>query len=141
MKKGTDELIKHWAGNHMLLRPCLDYCTVHIYESNLYKIYSSSESKLINVHCCAYGWKDHFTSLEESEEPAVLYEAISTYRSSLVICDEGDPAWRKAVLSGRDTLLTLRHTLDDGNDEYKIIMLYKRYLNFKVIKVRHVNGK
>lgn len=79
--------------------------------------------------------QDHFTSLEESEEPAVLYEAISTYRNSLVICDEGDPAWRKAVLSSRDTLLTLRHTLDDGNDEYKIIMLYKRYLSFKVIKV------
>ncbi|XP_060780983.1 pecanex-like protein 1 [Neoarius graeffei] len=79
--------------------------------------------------------QDHFTSLEESEEPAVLYEAISTYRSSLVICDEGDPAWRKAVLSSRETLLTLRHTLDDGNDEYKIIMLYKRYLSFKVIKI------
>ncbi|TSK22577.1 Pecanex-like protein 2 [Bagarius yarrelli] len=79
--------------------------------------------------------QDHFTSLEESEEPAVLYEAISTYRSSLVICDEGDPAWRKAVLSSRDMLLTLRHTLDDGNDEYKIIMLYKRYLSFKVIKI------
>lgn len=71
----------------------------------------------------------------------MLYEAISTYRSSLVICDEGDPAWRKAVLSSRDTLLTLRHTLDDGNDEYKIIMLYKRYLSFKVIKVRHFKGK
>ncbi|XP_053358664.1 pecanex-like protein 1 [Clarias gariepinus] len=79
--------------------------------------------------------QDHFTSLEESEEPAVLYEAIGAYRSSLVICDEGDPAWRKAVLSGKDTLLTLRHTLDDGNDEYKIIMLYKRYLSFKVIKI------
>ncbi|KAI5107823.1 pecanex-like protein 2 isoform X1, partial [Silurus meridionalis] len=79
--------------------------------------------------------QDHFTSLEESEEPAVLYEAISTYRSSLVICDEGDPAWRKAVLSSRDMLLTLRHTLDDGNDEYKIIMLYKRYLSFKIIKI------
>lgn len=71
----------------------------------------------------------------------MLYEAISTYRSSLVICDEGDPAWRKAVLSSRETLLTLRHTLDDGNDEYKIIMLYKRYLSFKVIKVRHFKGK
>ncbi|KAK3573321.1 hypothetical protein QTP86_022685 [Hemibagrus guttatus] len=79
--------------------------------------------------------QDHFTSLEESEEPAVLYEAISTYRSSLVICDEGDPAWRKAVLSSRDMLLTLRHTLDDDNDEYKIIMMYKRYLSFKVIKI------
>ncbi|KAL7878068.1 hypothetical protein SRHO_G00047110 [Serrasalmus rhombeus] len=79
--------------------------------------------------------QDHFTSLEETEEPAVLHEAISTYRSSLVICDESDPAWRRAVLSSRDTLLTLRHMVDDGTDEYKIIMLYKRYLSFKVIKI------
>uniref|UniRef100_A0A4W4EA06 Pecanex-like protein n=1 Tax=Electrophorus electricus TaxID=8005 RepID=A0A4W4EA06_ELEEL len=79
--------------------------------------------------------QDHFTSLEETEEPAVLYEAITTYRSSLVICDESDPAWRRAVLSSQDTLLTLRHMVDDGTDEYKIIMLYKRYLSFKVIKI------
>lgn len=65
-----------------------------------------------------------------------MYEAITNYRSSLVICHESDPAWRKAVLSSRDTLLTLRHMIDDGTDEYKIIMLYKRHLSFKVIKVR-----
>lgn len=80
--------------------------------------------------------QDHFTCLEETEEAAVLYEAIGGYRSSLVICHESDPAWRKAVLSSRDTLLTLRHVVDDGTDEYKIIMLYKRHLSFKVIKVR-----
>ncbi|KAG9328069.1 hypothetical protein JZ751_016640, partial [Albula glossodonta] len=79
--------------------------------------------------------QDHFTCLEETEEPAILYEAISNYDSSLVICHEGDPAWRKAVLSSRDTLLTLRHMVDDGTDEYKIIMLYKRHLSFKVIKI------
>uniref|UniRef100_A0A671LA64 Pecanex-like protein n=1 Tax=Sinocyclocheilus anshuiensis TaxID=1608454 RepID=A0A671LA64_9TELE len=73
----------------------------------------------------------HFTSLEETEEPAVLYEAISNYRTSLVICHESDPAWRRAVLSSRDTLLTLRHMVDEGVDEY---MLYKRHLIFKVIK-------
>lgn len=65
----------------------------------------------------------------------MLYEAIGSYRSSLVICHESDPAWRKAVLSSRGTLLTLRHVVDDGTDEYKIIMLYKRHLSFKVIKV------
>uniref|UniRef100_A0A671L775 Pecanex-like protein n=1 Tax=Sinocyclocheilus anshuiensis TaxID=1608454 RepID=A0A671L775_9TELE len=74
----------------------------------------------------------HFTSLEETEEPAVLYEAISNYRTSLVICHESDPAWRRAVLSSRDTLLTLRHMVDEGVDEY---MLYKRHLIFKVIKI------
>lgn len=28
-----------------------------------------------------------------------------------------------------------RHVLDDGADEYKIIMLNKRYLSFRVIKM------
>ncbi|KAM6956226.1 pecanex-like protein 2 [Aplochiton taeniatus] len=79
--------------------------------------------------------QDHFTCLEETEEASVLYDAISNYRSSLVICHESDPAWRKAVLSSRDTLLTLRHMVDDGTDEYKVIMLYKRHLSFKVIKI------
>uniref|UniRef100_A0A3Q4AZ95 Pecanex-like protein n=1 Tax=Mola mola TaxID=94237 RepID=A0A3Q4AZ95_MOLML len=79
--------------------------------------------------------QDHFTCLEETEEASILYEAITNYRSSLVICHESDPAWRKAVLSSRDTLLTLRHIIDDGTDEYKIIMLYKRHLSFKVIKI------
>lgn len=84
--------------------------------------------------------QDHFTCLEETEEACILYEAITNYRSSLVICHESDPAWRKAVLSSRDTLLTLRHMIDDGTDEYKIIMLYKRHLSFKVIKVKHGGG-
>ncbi|XP_041866988.1 pecanex-like protein 1 isoform X1 [Melanotaenia boesemani] len=79
--------------------------------------------------------QDHFTCLEETEEASILYEAITNYRSSLVICHESDPAWRKAVLASRDTLLTLRHMIDDGTDEYKIIMLYKRHLSFKVIKI------
>ncbi|XP_061646869.1 pecanex-like protein 2 isoform X1 [Phyllopteryx taeniolatus] len=79
--------------------------------------------------------QDHFTCLEETEEASILYEAITNYRSSLVICHESDPVWRKAVLSSCDTLLTLRHMVDDGTDEYKIIMLYKRHLSFKVIKL------
>lgn len=83
-------------------------------------------------------FQDHFTCLEETEEASILYEAITNYRSSLVICHESDPAWRKAVLSSRDTLLTLRHMIDDGTDEYKIIMLYKRHLSFKVIKVKEM---
>lgn len=86
--------------------------------------------------CLSCPFQDHFTCLEETEEASILYEAITNYRSSLVICHESDPAWRKAVLSSRDTLLTLRHMIDDGTDEYKIIMLYKRHLSFKVIKVK-----
>ena len=43
-----------------------------------------------------------------------------------MISHEGDPAWRAAVLSGAPSLLALRHVVDDGSDEYKIIMLNKR---------------
>ena len=47
----------------------------------------------------------------------------------------GDPAWRTAVLSGAPSLLALRHVVDDGADEYKIIMLNKRHISFRVIKL------
>lgn len=99
---------------------------------SVYSLITSSSAP----SCLSCPFQDHFTCLEETEEASILYEAITNYRSSLVICHESDPAWRKAVLSSRDTLLTLRHMIDDGTDEYKIIMLYKRHLSFKVIKVK-----
>uniref|UniRef100_A0A8C9VH77 Pecanex-like protein n=1 Tax=Scleropages formosus TaxID=113540 RepID=A0A8C9VH77_SCLFO len=95
----------------------------------LQKVVSPAVRMSLKLH------QDHFTCLEETEEPAVLYEAIRSYEANLVICHEGDPAWRRAVLLGRDTLLTLRHMMEDGVDVYKILMLYKRHLSFKVIKV------
>ncbi|XP_053700962.1 pecanex-like protein 1 [Synchiropus splendidus] len=79
--------------------------------------------------------QDHFTSPDEYEEPAVLFRAISSYQQSLVIAHEGDPAWRSAVLSDAPSLLALRHVLDEGTNEYKIITLNRRYLSFRVIKV------
>ncbi|XP_041131518.1 pecanex-like protein 1 isoform X5 [Polyodon spathula] len=79
--------------------------------------------------------QDHFTSPDEYEEPAVLFEAISTHEQTLVIAHEGDPAWRSAVLSNAPSLLALRHVMDEGTNEYKIIMLNRRYLSFRVIKV------
>ncbi|CAN9501969.1 unnamed protein product [Ophioblennius macclurei] len=79
--------------------------------------------------------QDHFTSPDEYEEPAVLFEAISAHQQNLVIAHEGDPAWRSAVLSNAPSLLALRHVLDEGTNEYKIIMLNRRYLSFRVIKV------
>lgn len=33
------------------------------------------------------------------------------------------------------SIIFYRHVLDDGTDEYKIIMLNKRYLSFRVIKI------
>ncbi|XP_035387373.1 pecanex-like protein 1 [Electrophorus electricus] len=79
--------------------------------------------------------QDHFTSPDEYEDHSVLFEAISTHEQTLVIAHEGDPAWRSAVLSGSPSLLALRHVMDEGTDEYKIIMLNRRYLSFRVIKV------
>merc|ERR1712218_276737 len=62
-------------------------------------------------------------SPDEYEESSVLYDAICQHESSLVISHEGDPAWRHAVLSGAPSLLALRHVVDDGTDEYRVIML------------------
>lgn len=79
--------------------------------------------------------QDHFTCPDEYDDPCVLYEAIGNHEDKLVISHEGDPAWRQAVLSGVPSLLALRHVVDDNSDEYKIIMLNKRFLSFRVIKL------
>ncbi|CAB0008238.1 unnamed protein product [Nesidiocoris tenuis] len=79
--------------------------------------------------------QDHFMSPEEYDDPNVLHAAITEHREKLVISHEGDPVWRAAVLAGTPSLLALRHVTDDGADEYKIIMLNKRLLSFRVIKL------
>ncbi|XP_027997281.2 pecanex-like protein 1 isoform X3 [Eptesicus fuscus] len=79
--------------------------------------------------------QDHFTSSDEYDDPTVLYEAIVSHEKNLVIAHEGDPAWRSAVLANSPSLLALRHVMDDGTNEYKVIMLNRRYLSFRVIKV------
>ncbi|XP_011688823.1 PREDICTED: pecanex-like protein 1 isoform X2 [Wasmannia auropunctata] len=79
--------------------------------------------------------QDHFMSPEQYVESAALFEAIDNHDQNLVISHEADPLWRNAVLSGAPSLLALRHVLDDGIDEYKVIMLNKRYLSFRVIKM------
>lgn len=40
------------------------------------------------------------------------------------------------MLSNAPSLLALRHVLDEGTNEYKIIVLNRRYLSFRVIKVK-----
>lgn len=79
--------------------------------------------------------QDHFMSPEQYDEPSALYEAIDNHDRHLVISHEADPLWRNAVLSGAPSLLALRHVLDDGIDDYKVIMLNKRFLSFRVIKM------
>ncbi|XP_062309131.1 pecanex-like protein 3 isoform X2 [Osmerus eperlanus] len=79
--------------------------------------------------------QDHFTSPDEYEDPAVLFDAITANEEKMLISHEGDPVWRSAILANTPSLLALRHVMDDGSDEYKIIMLNKRFLSFRVIKV------
>ncbi|OBS79575.1 hypothetical protein A6R68_22223, partial [Neotoma lepida] len=86
-------------------------------------------------YCSSRRAKDHFTSPDEYDDPTVLYEAIVSHEKNLVIAHEGDPAWRSAVLANSPSLLALRHVMDDGTNEYKIIMLNRRHLSFRVIKV------
>ncbi|XP_022112780.2 pecanex-like protein 1 isoform X1 [Pieris rapae] len=79
--------------------------------------------------------QDHFMFPEEYCSSAALYSAIVSHSQRLVICHEAAPAWRYNVLRGAPHLLALRHVMDEGNDDYKIIMLNKRHLGFRVIKL------
>ena len=56
--------------------------------------------------------QDHFTSPEEYDESSILYAAIASHEENLVIAHEGDPAWRQAVLTNRNSLLALRYGWD-----------------------------
>ncbi|RVE48182.1 hypothetical protein evm_007136 [Chilo suppressalis] len=79
--------------------------------------------------------QDHFMFPEEYCSSSALYKAIASHAQRLVICHEAAPAWRYNVLRGAPHLLALRHVMDEGNDDYKIIMLNKRHLGFRVIKL------
>lgn len=99
----------------------------------LRKVIAPSVRMAVKLH------QDHFMSTDEYDDPLVLYESIRNYQENLVISHEGDPSWRNAVLSNVPSLLALRHVFDDGTDQYKIIMLNKRHLSFRVIKVKLIS--
>jgi hypothetical protein len=79
--------------------------------------------------------QDHFTCVDEYDEHDVLFSTISSHDEQFVICHEGHPNWRQAVLNSKPNLLALRYVIDEGTEDYKIIMLNKRCLNFRIIKV------
>lgn len=79
--------------------------------------------------------QDHFLSPDEYDDYNALYESIELNTRELVISHEADPLWRNAVLRGTPNLLALRHVMEDGTDEYRVIRLTKRFLNFRVIKL------
>jgi hypothetical protein len=47
---------------------------------------------------------------------------------------------RHAILENTPSLLALRHICDDGQDDYKVIMLNKRHLDMRVIKLNREVG-
>ncbi|VDK67390.1 unnamed protein product [Litomosoides sigmodontis] len=79
--------------------------------------------------------QDHFTVGDDFDDAALLYERIMHHLTRLFISHEHDPAWRRAIIANTPTLLALRHIYDDGQDDYKIIMLNKMHLNMRVIKL------
>uniref|UniRef100_A0A915DT89 Pecanex-like protein n=1 Tax=Ditylenchus dipsaci TaxID=166011 RepID=A0A915DT89_9BILA len=79
--------------------------------------------------------QDHFAAVDDFEEMHLLYARIMQYQSRIFISHEHDPAWREAIIANTPSLLALRHMYDDGQDDYKIIMLNKMHLNMRVIKL------
>jgi len=79
--------------------------------------------------------QDHFAAADDFEQISQLYDKIEHYQTMLFISHEHDPAWRQAIISNTPSLLALRHMYDDGQDDYKIIMLNKMHLNMRVIKL------
>lgn len=79
--------------------------------------------------------QEQFTTYEEYESPRMLFDAITYFEKSIVISHEADPTWRASILTNVPSLLALRHVFEEGTDQYKVIMLNKRYLSFRVIKI------
>ena len=96
--------------------------------SVLYEAISGHEQNLVISHEGKEYW--HITRLVDS-----LHQIFRQYNLdlNLYLIISGDPAWRTAVLSGAPSLLALRHVVDDGADEYKIIMLNKRHISFRQV--------
>ena len=58
-----------------------------------------------------------------------LYDAVHSHDEDIVITHKGDQAWRTAVLNGTDSLLALRHVVDDGADEQRLLSITILYIS------------
>ncbi|KIH61297.1 pecanex protein, partial [Ancylostoma duodenale] len=79
--------------------------------------------------------QDHFAAPDDFDDPESLYDLIAEHQTKLFISHEHDPAWRRAIIANTPSLLALRHMYDEGQDDYKIIMLNRMHLNMRVIKL------
>lgn len=80
-------------------------------------------------------YQDYFIFLDEYDDFIVLYEVIVFYEKNFVIVYEGDFVWWSVVFVNFFFLFVLWYVMDDGINEYKIIMFNRCYLSFRVIKV------
>ncbi|KAJ1365778.1 hypothetical protein KIN20_026210 [Parelaphostrongylus tenuis] len=79
--------------------------------------------------------QDHFAAPDDFDDAESLFNLIAEYQTKLFISHEHDPAWRRAIIANTPSLLALRHMYDEGQDDYKIIMLNRMHLNMRVIKL------
>ncbi|CAF3332288.1 unnamed protein product [Rotaria socialis] len=79
--------------------------------------------------------QDSFLEMSEYLDNEKLYEDIAQNDTNLVITHEASPEWRNAILSNKPSLLALRRALVESIDEYRIVMLDRRHLSFRIVKV------
>ncbi|CAF3593816.1 unnamed protein product [Adineta steineri] len=79
--------------------------------------------------------QDSFLEMSEYLDNEKLYDDIAQNDVNLVITHEASPEWRNAILSNKPSLLALRRALVESIDEYRIVMLDRRHLSFRIVKV------
>eukprot|EP00164_Ancoracysta_twista_P003566 GFYU01004761.1.p1 GENE.GFYU01004761.1~~GFYU01004761.1.p1 ORF type:complete len:425 (-),score=124.98 GFYU01004761.1:77-1330(-) len=83
---------------------------------------------------------DHF-SVEEYPDSDELYETIEMYDSTMCICHESDPQWKRSILTDSKNLVTLRRQVQEDfySDEpvYKfyLLMMELRTVYYQVVKL------
>ena len=101
---------------------------------------SSSNSPIISqvllpaVHMSLRLHQDHFQS-DATDDNALLLANVRKFERECVIGHERAPEWRRAVLTGATSLLALRHQLTEYSDQYKVVMLNRSFLSFRLIKL------
>ncbi len=77
--------------------------------------------------------QDHFQNDVSDEQ--TLHDNLVKFTRESVISYERDPIWRSAVLNSVQSLLSLRHQFTEYSDQYKVVMLNKSFLSFRLIKI------
>jgi hypothetical protein len=77
--------------------------------------------------------QDHF-QFDQIDETS-LFDNLLEYNKNTTITYERDPLWRNAILNNVHSLLTLRYHFNEFSGSYKVIMLNKNVLSFRVIKL------